>query len=778
MKELRFGLVCYGGVSLAIYMHGITSELHKLVRASNAHSNAAGGGPNPFPDNTTEHVYFEILSQIAAKQQLRVIVDVIAGTSAGGINGVALAKALAHDLDQAPLKKVWFDKASIRKLLSPWKLLKGEAILNGDRMLRWVHDALGAMNATATAADASLMPEGHQLDLFVTLTDCSGYRRTIDIHDPIAIFDREHRHVLNFSYNRAEKIDHFGRRADPGLTLAIRCTSSFPVAFGPVNLDDIGAVARSWSPEDRKDFIDTAFAQYALEKAELTSAYFVDGGVLNNRPFNHAVDAILKRPAKHEVDRRLLFMEPHPEPPAVDDGSRASTRRPALMQTARAALISIPSHQPIADALLDLARHNQRVAQIKHLVQVLKPKVDGLIQGVIKTHVHDIRVPEWTKLEAWREEIRQRAETEAGAAFHSYAALRINAVVEHLATAICRLRRYPPGSRQAILVARVVQAWAERAGIVTGKPDLTATQADFLEVFDLACRRRRLRFLVEYVNQLYPPSEIAPLPSREQVDDVKSELYALMAELDLLGSGAWLGDATQRRIGEVFGQGAIEEADGGPVRLMAFLDAHHDIIVTIVAELEAGLRDRLQTFNTRQAQDLAAFAQLNWAQSIIGDLLARYLGFAYWDLLLYPIQALSDVAELDTIEVTRISPEDTTALQPKGTVQRLKGVRLGHFGAFLSRSYRENDLLWGRLDAVERLFSVLVDVSKQNEVVLEPQLMWRGFKAVLDTEEPSITRRASRAVLANLRRQVDRQLAASKVPPGQPPRLPLAEAAD
>ncbi len=32
-KELRLGLVCYGGVSLAIYMHGVTKELHKLVVA-------------------------------------------------------------------------------------------------------------------------------------------------------------------------------------------------------------------------------------------------------------------------------------------------------------------------------------------------------------------------------------------------------------------------------------------------------------------------------------------------------------------------------------------------------------------------------------------------------------------------------------------------------------------------------------------------------------------------------------------------------------------------
>lgn len=32
--ELRLALVFYGGVSLAIYMHGVTKELHKLVVAS------------------------------------------------------------------------------------------------------------------------------------------------------------------------------------------------------------------------------------------------------------------------------------------------------------------------------------------------------------------------------------------------------------------------------------------------------------------------------------------------------------------------------------------------------------------------------------------------------------------------------------------------------------------------------------------------------------------------------------------------------------------------
>jgi hypothetical protein len=32
-KELRLALVCYGGVSLAVYMHGITKEVWHLARA-------------------------------------------------------------------------------------------------------------------------------------------------------------------------------------------------------------------------------------------------------------------------------------------------------------------------------------------------------------------------------------------------------------------------------------------------------------------------------------------------------------------------------------------------------------------------------------------------------------------------------------------------------------------------------------------------------------------------------------------------------------------------
>ena len=50
-KELRIALVCYGGVSLAVYMHGITKEIWRLAKASQSvHSR------NP-PESGTEDLY-------------------------------------------------------------------------------------------------------------------------------------------------------------------------------------------------------------------------------------------------------------------------------------------------------------------------------------------------------------------------------------------------------------------------------------------------------------------------------------------------------------------------------------------------------------------------------------------------------------------------------------------------------------------------------------------------------------------------------------------------
>jgi hypothetical protein len=105
-------------------MYGISREILKLVRASAAlHSivdrseRSAAKFFDRFsrddPEYDTDEIYFELLQDIGQLLELRVIVDVIAGASAGGINGAMLTRALSHDLPMAPLRDLWLNHADI-----------------------------------------------------------------------------------------------------------------------------------------------------------------------------------------------------------------------------------------------------------------------------------------------------------------------------------------------------------------------------------------------------------------------------------------------------------------------------------------------------------------------------------------------------------------------------------------------------------------------------------------------------------------------------------------
>src|ERR1700704_6920347 len=94
-KELRIALVCFGGVSLAIYMHGITKEILKLARASSAVHGITDRNKRRAatffdlrdpadPEYDTESIYFDLLRDIGRTVELRVIVDIVAGGPPGG----------------------------------------------------------------------------------------------------------------------------------------------------------------------------------------------------------------------------------------------------------------------------------------------------------------------------------------------------------------------------------------------------------------------------------------------------------------------------------------------------------------------------------------------------------------------------------------------------------------------------------------------------------------------------------------------------------------------
>ena len=114
-KELRLALVCYGGISLAVYMHGITKEIWRLARASRAYHDATP------PGTAVNRAWRDLFQDIEAHTglKLRILVDIIAGASAGGINGVFLSQAIATGQSLDPLTDLWLDEADVDKLIDP-----------------------------------------------------------------------------------------------------------------------------------------------------------------------------------------------------------------------------------------------------------------------------------------------------------------------------------------------------------------------------------------------------------------------------------------------------------------------------------------------------------------------------------------------------------------------------------------------------------------------------------------------------------------------------------
>ena len=342
-KELRLALVVYGGVSLAVYMHGVSKEILKLVRASrDRHAKRDGDDTTTRTDvRDSEDVYADLLTRFEPDLDLRVVVDIIAGASAGGINGIILSRALAHDLEMDPVRNFWLKEMDVTELMNkrvqagPWSklafrpfvwavMLWYRKVLGGNQEFkrklsiflrsRWFKPPFDGSKLTGVLFDGmasmgdplnqgrSLLPSGLALDLYVTVTDFFGFQKETPIHDPPTVTEREHRQIIKFHYRQwppGTEISDFDRDNIPALAFASRATSSFPGAFPPAQLGECDQLIQTkgivW--KNRVDFLYDNFRPYLTASMNPTDGAFVDGSVLVNKPFAQAINAIGGRPA-------------------------------------------------------------------------------------------------------------------------------------------------------------------------------------------------------------------------------------------------------------------------------------------------------------------------------------------------------------------------------------------------------------------------------------------------------------------------------------------------
>ncbi|MBV1698626.1 MAG: patatin-like protein [Hyphomicrobiales bacterium] len=817
-KELRMALVCFGGVSLAVYIHGVCKEVLKLVRASSALHRIVDRSQRAEasffeqyaaddPEYDTEADYFMLLRDIGRKLELRVIVDTLAGASAGGINVSMLSRALSHDLPTARLRDLWLENADVTVLLAPearagrWSkvilrpfiwaaattglvgVVKDKEVrrklslflrsrwfkppFSGLVMAGLMYEAAIAMGEPKTAT-ASLLPSGQGLDLFVTLTDYFGYRRLVQIHDPPLIDELEHRHVLHFRYRRrpsGEVDSDFDLDNAPALAFAARATSSFPGAFPPaqiVEMDELVA-SRGVAWPRREDFILGNFQRHLRADIDAATAAFIDGAVLNNRPFREAVSAIDGRAAYRDVDRRLVFVDAKP-------ASAASGRHnevPNFFSTLKGALSDLPSDQPVANELIWVTNRNAQVRDMKSIIEEARPQISGLVRDVITKPLDrpysadDIRI--------WRETVNSRVAQEAGFAHEGYVRLKLASVRKFVARTIVILGGEPTFSPLARMVEEIINVWAINRGIVYKKAEseslrheaaqmpLLPPWVEFFLAFDVDYRKRRLHFLIEGQNRLYRLLDEGRFAGLEPtvVDRLKRDFYLQVDALQQCEEPKFfsarvhslaeklfrnLPSAVQARNPEAYARRFIASAD-----------------VEIIDQLVDAMRSEIDlNASTRHVDELlASLDPAIWEPDARREVLINYLGFPFWDILTFSVTSGQGTTELREILVDRISPEDAHTIKDFCGTKSLKGTGLDNFAGFFSRRYRENDYLLGRLHALDRLVDVVCDaagIDVQRDGIDVLTLKRQAFERILNAEEPHLVH--SKDLIAAIRRRV------------------------
>jgi patatin-related protein len=322
-QEIRIAAALNGGVSLAVWMSGAVLELHHVALSSQGVDGWAS--------------YGEVLDLLGATARI----DVIAGTSAGGLNGAFLGLALAHRRDLALLRDLWTDVGSLEAMLRPGMEKDPTSLLRGDQY--FLPHITTALRKTVSDIENRRLPSGadsvpagagagqatgtrrvadQPIELILTGTLWDG--RETSFTDDMGVGVTERDHDALFRFRRAGGQAGAGNLDDTvavvnQLAHAARCTSSFPGAFEPhwVETEEPVAADRTWPSN-------AGHANFQ------TSQYVVDGGVLLNKPLRPALEAVYRQTGDRQVRRVLAYLVPSPGEPSKEEVAAARAAAAAV----------------------------------------------------------------------------------------------------------------------------------------------------------------------------------------------------------------------------------------------------------------------------------------------------------------------------------------------------------------------------------------------------------------------------------------------------------------
>jgi patatin-related protein len=764
-EDLRLCLVMTGGVSLAIWMGGATREVNRLQRR--------------------EESYAELLDLTGAD----LVVDVISGSSAGGINGALLALATARNNSVAPLRDLWLDNADMAMLFrsplerDPPSLMKGDQLFlkTLTAAFRQLDQSISSpVDVASHDVDRESSPLGadHPLDLIITGSLLQG--RNVPFVDDFGTVMYDLDHKARFVFRRGSIKHHLSglpdkrgnvqghpcthrealhKRddfADPHihlqLALASRCTASFPIAFEP-SLCPVGeSTVKTPRPDMRchASFNDTS--------------YVVDGGVLVNKPLKPAIEAIYETTAERQVRRVLAYVVPDPGVAPVTTPEAEEDVLPTIVKTVIDSLITLPRNESIARELLELSEGN-RLARAIRQARMAWLQAGGLVKRARDLYDEYVDIRSELSVEAILTSLEQGA------------AIEVGPLSDLTGWDRSKLRSALLVERKKVLPAKFpTEAW---------RPDQDAWRWGLKPVEDAAlvvldCFRRAMTLASARPVQ-GSPEALSASTLRMARQRVHINLVRYRTFRDELDSRYWqvqgpsalaaLGDLRFHRVGSdpvtlwaatAFAQYPLTINTQPLVDII--LDTARTLLLAapairvLIAQADsdsaapANLRDEvdeLRRMLDALAPPVVANATTDALRRQLEILrnpptatevtpstrkgLLRLLATHVLETALAP----SERAIEQPVELMQISSDSPnllgSALMPE---DKLAGIQLGHFGAFYKRSWRANDWMWGRLDAAYRLVQILLNPSRLRQRRLPRDLVLQVLERVALGEGP------------------------------------------
>ena len=691
-RETRIGLVMYGGVSLAVYINGVAQEFYHAVQGNGV---------------------YRLIKELTDSE---IHLDIMSGSSAGGINGILLSYALCNGKDFTRCSDLWRNAADIRRLL--------RAPSNGPEPVRSVLDSEGYYqtelerafrlldNSPAKGEAPSPLKE---LDLFVTGTDIDGrtYKRVDDSGHVIEV--KDYRTVFQLKHRRGRK-SNFDATVNPAVITALsklaRITSCFPGAFAPVFV--------SHSNIEGKDPARMSANELLQYWGDLQGAtYMIDGGVIDNKPFTHTIREIFFRTTERKVDRKLYYVEPDPERFPERDGNFIP-EPPSFLKPIVNSLVTIPGYESITDDLKLLSERNEKIREYRSVLR----DVEGLYVFGAKERL-GAEIP--SDLPEPQKSIYTRA--------------RYASISSRVLEGVFKDATFENSQRLA----------ARRTFLIREFDLRTANTTNLLRDFDVLFRLRRVFHLIYYVyGVLYgnpggEPNEVR----RERYLPVLKRLNRQMELYNVLQS------AMERLIDETK-YGWDEEKETNPAEIwdkvffsLQQLMRADGLIPSLenLKNLNSALQRRIDRLNDGLLLPMADFTSIlvdadaleaKFLEEHLDEndpVFVRYIHFNAIDGHLFPIEWVSGLREKDIIQVFRISPVDAQrgfSAREAGT--KTAGDSLAHFSSFFKRTWRSNDIMWGRLDGVCQLVETLLTGQAVTDAMNRDEVRTRAREALLPSD--------------------------------------------